>query len=1142
MNTHKLFNTFLIFMLAIMALGTPIRSVSAQEPNPAFSVRMREREVHGYDWTLGSQVTLTIDDPNTPQSPDYTRTETVIPASWNPNQTFVQFRLWQDGFTLKPGMIITMTDGNITKTHTATNLTVTHVDPDADTVAGTAEPPGAEIHIGHIHCDQSGCTGFRRVFADANGNWLADFSVPGEDHDEQDIIDIRPGTGSEARQCDEDWDCTQYGWRVPNPHFTVWVADDQVCGWEWTPGAILTMKVDDPNTSESPDFTAMKEIPIENWDNLHDCLNFDIRNQFDIQSGHIITMSDGYSVRTHTVTRLTLGGVDPITDTVFGTADAGGIVQVWADSPGEWIVRWEIADAGGYWVANFSVPGDRPDEQITFNLRPGSSGQVQQADEQGNATQFSWRVPNPTFSVRMTENEVHGQEWTLGSQVTLTIDDPNTPQSPDYTRTETVTFSDWDPDQTFVLFRVWEDDFTLQPGMLVTMTDGNITKTHTVAFTITDVDINTEIVRGIGIPGTPVDVETYEWREGRRAIRHVIIAQDGTWLVDFSIPGGASQDEQRTINITRCSEEINASHVDGDGDRTEVNTRPGCPEGPYMSIEHYVFNFNNPLLTDPTIRRAIAFGTDRQRILNQAFLPAEIYGQLVNSPLQPGNPYLAPAGELTLYPYNPDESRTLLANAGWVDTNGDGIREKNGQELAFTFKTTLNPMRTIAAQIFRENMEAIGIRITVIQDAPGNFFSYEGPLARGDFDIAEFAWGHSLTDPLALEMYHSDSGYNLGWYNNPLYDHELNAIHNAQTEEERIAASHRAQAIFTADLPAFYLFTRENIIPHQTPSGTSVTLTPLPQVTITYTNVDQEGVTAVLAVSLNPDDLPQNMQLVDSPYDIGTTAMFETVKVCLAYRDHWLSPAQEAALRLYHYHNGVWTDVTDPGSPDTVNNIVCGTATDFSLFAILLPLNQPPVAEAGPNQTVFFGTAVTLNASTSSDPDGDALTYEWDLDNDGQYDDATGVTTTTTFGQVGAHIVGLRVTDDGGLSDTNTTTITILPWTLKGFYHPVDMNGIYNLVKGGSTVPLKFEIFAGATELTDPVQVRSLTYAETSCSANAITDEIELTVTGGTSLRYDTASGQFIYNWKTPKTPGKCYRVTVITLDGSTLVAYFKLR
>jgi hypothetical protein len=154
--------------------------------------------------------------------------------------------------------------------------------------------------------------------------------------------------------------------------------------------------------------------------------------------------------------------------------------------------------------------------------------------------------------------------------------------------------------------------------------------------------------------------------------------------------------------------------------------------------------------------------------------------------------------------------------------------------------------------------------------------------------------------------------------------------------------------------------------------------------------------------------------------------------------------------------------------------------------------------------------------------------------------DGCGVTGYGT--SVGPHTMTATALDVAGNSYSETRTYTVEKWTLSGFYQPVDMGNILNVVKGGSTVPLKFEVFAGPTELTATSVVKSFVQAKIACDISAPSDEIEVTTTGGTSLRYDTTAGQFIQNWQTPKSPGVCYMVTMTTQDGSKLVAYFKLK
>ena len=142
---------------------------------------------------------------------------------------------------------------------------------------------------------------------------------------------------------------------------------------------------------------------------------------------------------------------------------------------------------------------------------------------------------------------------------------------------------------------------------------------------------------------------------------------------------------------------------------------------------------------------------------------------------------------------------------------------------------------------------------------------------------------------------------------------------------------------------------------------------------------------------------------------------------------------------------------------------------------------------------------------------------------------------------VGIHSLTATAHDKAGNETKAVRQYTVKAWTLSGFYQPVDMGSVWNLVKGGSTVPLKFEAFA-ANELTDVSVVDRFAVAKVSCLGASGEDAIEMVTTGGTTLRYDAAAGQFIQNWQTPKAAGTCYLVTMWTDDGSSLVAKFKLK
>jgi hypothetical protein len=180
------------------------------------------------------------------------------------------------------------------------------------------------------------------------------------------------------------------------------------------------------------------------------------------------------------------------------------------------------------------------------------------------------------------------------------------------------------------------------------------------------------------------------------------------------------------------------------------------------------------------------------------------------------------------------------------------------------------------------------------------------------------------------------------------------------------------------------------------------------------------------------------------------------------------------------------------------------TVLDTSAPELTLPADTVVDASGLAGATVQF-------AATATDlVDGD-VTAECDYASDSVF-------------PIGSTTVHCQATDAAGNRATGSFQVTVRR-TIEGFASPVDGQRIFNTVKAGRTVPLKFEVFAGATELTSTQVVRPLTVRRYNCDPNAPQDVVEVTTTGNTELRYDATAGQFVFNWKTPGERNLCYRV-----------------
>lgn len=154
----------------------------------------------------------------------------------------------------------------------------------------------------------------------------------------------------------------------------------------------------------------------------------------------------------------------------------------------------------------------------------------------------------------------------------------------------------------------------------------------------------------------------------------------------------------------------------------------------------------------------------------------------------------------------------------------------------------------------------------------------------------------------------------------------------------------------------------------------------------------------------------------------------------------------------------------------------------------------------------------------------------------------TPATPTTTGGPIGSVTVSCNGAVDGAgnvqTQASSSVTYTVV-YNFTGFLSPIDMNGVYNVAKAGSAIPVKFKL-GGDYGLNVITTIKSLKVA---CPSTMQADSLEETVSGTTSgLKYDSTADQYNYTWKTATSlAGTCQRLEMQLNDGSILkTALFK--
>ncbi|MGB3789128.1 MAG: peptide ABC transporter substrate-binding protein [Phormidesmis sp.] len=153
----------------------------------------------------------------------------------------------------------------------------------------------------------------------------------------------------------------------------------------------------------------------------------------------------------------------------------------------------------------------------------------------------------------------------------------------------------------------------------------------------------------------------------------------------------------------------------------------------------------HPFLSDVRVRQAVDYAIDGVAIADRIYGNA---GQRTNQLLPFPRTYVNPN---LPYRYDVEKAKALLDEAGWKDTNGNGIRDRDGVEMRMVFQTPINPVRQQTQDFVKGSLEAIGIEVDNRRVIIDDFFSANPAQTRSlnhfYADMQEYNAGSDTPDP-----------------------------------------------------------------------------------------------------------------------------------------------------------------------------------------------------------------------------------------------------------------------------------------------------------------------------------------------------------------------------------------------------------
>ncbi|HPJ96760.1 MAG TPA: peptide-binding protein [Syntrophales bacterium] len=221
-----------------------------------------------------------------------------------------------------------------------------------------------------------------------------------------------------------------------------------------------------------------------------------------------------------------------------------------------------------------------------------------------------------------------------------------------------------------------------------------------------------------------------------------------------------------------------------------------------FSYVYMGYNLKNPLFADQRVRQSIAYAVNKKEMIRGVLLGL---GKAATGPYKPGT--WAYNARVRTYAYNPQQAKALLAEAGWTDSDGDGILDKDGRPFSFEIITNQgNEVRAKCAEIIQKQLADLGIKVKIRVLEWAAFVN--DFINKWRFDATILGWTIPQ-DPDIYDVWHSSKTgpeeLNFISYKNSEVDRLIEKGRGVFDQRERKRHYDRIQEILAEEQPYLFL-------------------------------------------------------------------------------------------------------------------------------------------------------------------------------------------------------------------------------------------------------------------------------------------------------------------------------------------------